>query len=164
MRVLIVFLVGMVFVLADPHHKHGQEGHYVVKNHYDLDSARKVCAEEIRATEDLVAKYKNPDQAVTLCFLACGLEKFGLYDAEHGFDLDKLYMQLAGVSGHVDKSDELYQKIVQCTESHKEDDYCAKAYHAGTCFMNANLPLVQYSSLQAKEDRLFEVPVADKYN
>ncbi|EDV30561.1 Odorant-binding protein 99b-2 [Drosophila ananassae] len=142
MKILIVLLVGVAFVLARPQHD-GQEGHYVVKYDYDLESARKACAEEIRATEDLVARYKSPEQAVSLCFLACGLEKFGLYDAEHGFDLDKLYMQLAGVSGHVDKSDELYQKIVQCTESHKEGDSCAKAYDAGTCFMNANLLLVQ---------------------
>ncbi|KAH8267678.1 hypothetical protein KR026_003183, partial [Drosophila bipectinata] len=148
MKVLIVFLVGVAFVLAGPHHEHGHEGHYVVKSHDDLVSYRNACAEKVHASEDLVEKYKKwqyPDDAVTHCYLACVFEKFGFYDAEHGFDVHKVHMQLAGPSAHVDHSDEMHQKIAQCAESHKEGDSCAKAYHAGMCFMNANLRLVQHS-------------------
>ncbi|KAH8332651.1 hypothetical protein KR074_008374 [Drosophila pseudoananassae] len=144
MKVIIIFLLGTAHVLAGPYQEpyHGHEGHYVVKSHDDLESYRNACNEKIRATEDLWAKYKNTDDALTHCYLACVLEKFGVYDRVHGFDVHKLHMQLAGPGVQVDHSDEMHQKIVQCIETHKEGDFCAKAYNAGTCFMNANFQLV----------------------
>ncbi|XP_017076363.1 general odorant-binding protein 99b [Drosophila eugracilis] len=150
MKVLIVLLLGLTFVLADHDHGH-HHGHesYVVKTHDDLVTYRSYCAEKVHASEELVEKYKKwqyPDDAVTHCYLECVFQKFGFYDPEHGFDVHKIHVQLAGAGGKVSHSDEMHQKIANCADSHsKEGDSCSKAYHAGMCFMNANLQLVQHS-------------------
>ncbi|BFF91347.1 general odorant-binding protein 99b [Drosophila madeirensis] len=153
MKVLIL-LLSLALVCACDHHEHHHHGAdgastYVVKSHDDLVSYRTACVEKVHAPAELVAKYKKweyPDDAVTHCYLACVFEKFGFYDEEHGFDVHKVHVQLSGPSAQVDHSDETHQKIVQCAETHsKEHNSCAKAYHSGMCFMNANLHLVQHS-------------------
>ncbi|XP_017000477.1 general odorant-binding protein 99b [Drosophila takahashii] len=146
MKVLIVLLLGLTLALAGHDHHHHES--YVVKSHDDLVTYRSYCAEKVHAGEELVEKYKKwqyPDDAVTHCYLECIFEKFGFYDAEHGFDVHKIHVQLAGGNAEVNHSDETHQKIAHCAESHKEGDSCSKAYHAGMCFMNANLQLVQHS-------------------
>jgi len=151
MKVLVVLLLGLTLALADHEHDHHHHHHesYVVKTHDDLVTYRSYCAEKVHASEELVEKYKKwqyPDDAVTHCYLECVFQKFGFYDAEHGFDVHKIHVQLAGAGAEVNHSDETHQKIANCAETHsKEGNSCAKAYHAGMCFMNANLQLVQHS-------------------
>ncbi|XP_017041614.1 general odorant-binding protein 99b [Drosophila ficusphila] len=146
MKVLIVLLLGLACALADHDHHHHEE--YVVKTHDDLVTYRTYCAEKVHASEELVDKYKKwqyPDDSVTRCYLECVFQKFGFYDPEHGFDVHKIHVQLAGPN-QADHSDETHQKIAHCAETHsKEGDSCSKAYHAGMCFMNSNLQLVQHS-------------------
>nr|ABW78528.1 odorant-binding protein 99b [Drosophila melanogaster] len=146
MKVLIVLLLGLAFVLADHHHHHHD---YVVKTHEDLTNYRTQCVEKVHASEELVEKYKKwqyPDDAVTHCYLECIFQKFGFYDTDHGFDVHKIHIQLAGPGVEVHESDEVHQKIAHCAETHsKEGDSCSKAYHAGMCFMNSNRQLVQHS-------------------
>ncbi|KAH8355881.1 general odorant-binding protein 99b [Drosophila serrata] len=145
---LVLFLIpACVWAHHEPGH-HDTTG-YVVKTHDDLVTYRHFCAEKVHASAELVEQYKKwqyPDDAVTHCYLECIFEKFGFYEPEHGFDVHKIHVQLSGAGSTVDHNDETHQKIVHCAETHaKEADSCSRAYHAGMCFMNANLRLVQHS-------------------
>ncbi|KAH8271316.1 hypothetical protein KR018_006389 [Drosophila ironensis] len=127
MKAFIILLVGVACVLGDI---------------YDE------CGEKVHATPEQLKRFKNFDfsnDALSPCFIACIFEKLGLFHSEHGFDVHKVHMQLAGANGHVDHSDETHQKIADCANGHKEGDSCAQAYHASMCFKNANLRLLPHS-------------------
>ncbi|XP_064536371.1 general odorant-binding protein 99b [Drosophila montana] len=155
-----ILLLSLTLALADEHehHHHGHEDHvhdhdhhvtgYVVKTHEDLVKYRHLCAEQVHATEEDVAKYikwEFADEEKSRCYLKCVFEQFGFFDATHGFDVHKIHEQLSG-GAHVDHTDETHHKIVACADSNTQgSDACTWAYRGGMCFMHSNLQLVQHS-------------------
>ncbi|KAH8419117.1 hypothetical protein KR222_005596 [Zaprionus bogoriensis] len=155
MKVLILLLT-LALAAANEHdhhehHHHGAEhtANYVVKTHDDLVKYRELCATQVHATPEDVEKYRKwqfADEEKTRCYLKCVFEQFGFFDAEHGFDVHKVHVQLAGGHANADHSDDTHQKLTECAGNNAEgSDACTWAYRGGMCFMRQNLPLVQHS-------------------
>ncbi|EDW16239.1 general odorant-binding protein 99b [Drosophila mojavensis] len=149
---LFILLLSLTLAFADHHeghsHDHDHGSGYVVKTHEDLVRFRNICAEQVHASAEDVAKYVKwdfADEEKSRCYLKCIFEHFGLFDATHGFDVHKIHEQLAGGS-HVDHADEVHQKIADCADNNAQgSDACTWAYRGGMCFMRSNLQLVQQS-------------------
>uniref|UniRef100_A0A1I8PTN3 Odorant binding protein n=1 Tax=Stomoxys calcitrans TaxID=35570 RepID=A0A1I8PTN3_STOCA len=122
---------------------------YVVKTRENLLQFRNECVAELEVPENLVEQYKKwqyPEDPLTKCYLKCVFTKFGLFDAENGFNVKNIHQQLVGVNAEADHDDEIHGKIESCVDKNEQkSDACEWAYRGATCFIKNNLQLVQRS-------------------
>uniref|UniRef100_A0A0K8UV06 General odorant-binding protein 99a n=1 Tax=Bactrocera latifrons TaxID=174628 RepID=A0A0K8UV06_BACLA len=126
---------------------------YVVKNEENLQQFRRECATELKVPAEHIEQFRKwqfPNDSVTQCYLKCVFEKFGLFDAETGFNVEHIHQQLQGAEvappGDADHDDVIHDKIAACVDTNEQgSNACEWAYRGGVCFIKENLQLVKHS-------------------
>jgi len=110
-------------------------------------SYREECVKELGVSADLVEQYQKwqyPNDAKTQCYLKCVFTKFGLFDVDTGFDVEKIHIQLS--RGAADHNEELHGKIAECVDKNEQgSNACEWAWRGADCLLKNHLQLVKQS-------------------
>ena len=103
---------------------------------------RNECVAELSVPASFIEQYNKfeyPNDATTQCYLKCVFGKFGLFDAQTGFNVPNIFIQLGVTEGS-----EAATNVKGCIDANEQgSNACEWAYRGATCIIKQNLPLVQ---------------------